>query len=262
MTGNGDRPAERPPLPDHYEILQVSREAHPMMITRAFRLLAAFYHPDNRQTGDEDAFIRVVAAHRVLSDPVRRAAYDREKFGAPTATFTGVVPPGIDVAAIADREPTDERQLRRLILDALYHVRRSRPYKPALPALAVAELFGRSMEEIQFSLWYLRGKKWIEMPDGSDIAITVAGVDAVEASEAEPAREAPHEPIALPAPRRTLDDPARHVTDDPASQESSEAARDRPVAFRDGSSLAGPDGSRDPDRLAGDQAMERGIELA
>ena len=28
--------------PDYYEILQVSRRAHPMIITRAFRLLAAF----------------------------------------------------------------------------------------------------------------------------------------------------------------------------------------------------------------------------
>jgi hypothetical protein len=194
-------------LPDYYEILQVSRRAHPMVITRAFRLLAAFYHPDNRETGDQEVFRAVLEAHGVLSDPVRRASYDRVKFAIRSDGPGGsaVVPDGF-----ADRQPRDERELRRFILEALYHVRRSRPYKPLMPALAIAELFERSMEEIQFSLWYLRGKKWIEMPDGSDVAITVAGVDEVEADgvAAERLGAAPARMIPLPAPGLTLRDPA------------------------------------------------------
>jgi DnaJ domain len=194
-------------LPDYYEILQVSRRAHPMVITRAFRLLAAFYHPDNRETGDQEVFRDVLAAHSVLSDPVRRASYDRGKF-AIRSDGTGGHPPAVE--AVGDRQPRDERQLRSFILEALYHVRRSRPYKPLMPALAIAELFGRSMEEIQFSLWYLRGKKWIEMPDGSDISITVAGVDEVEANgvETERVTSAQGRLIPLPAPAHLLDDPA------------------------------------------------------
>lgn len=207
-------------LPDYYDVLQVSRRAHPMIITRAFRLLVAFYHPDNKVTGNQEVFREVLEAHGVLSDPVRRTAYDRMKF----ATLSGGTighPPAVD--AVGDRQPRDERELRRLILEALYHVRRSRPYKPALPALAIAELFGRSMEEIQFSLWYLRGKKWIEMPDGSDIAITVAGVDEVEANGAEldPAASVQGRGMmSLPAPGHALPDPpGRDGGTDPIPQD-------------------------------------------
>ena len=58
---------------DLYEVLQVSPRAHPIIITKAFRLLAALYHPDNTQTGDVAAFKQVVEGYRVLSDPLRRA---------------------------------------------------------------------------------------------------------------------------------------------------------------------------------------------
>ncbi len=66
---------------DFYEVLQVSPRAHPLIITKAFRLLAALYHPDNKQTGDGQTFKQIVEAYRVLSDPLRRSAYDRETFG-------------------------------------------------------------------------------------------------------------------------------------------------------------------------------------
>lgn len=180
-TACGDCDPMPTDLPDYYETLQVSNRAHPMMITRAFRLLVAFYHPDNKDTGNQEIFREVLQAYRVLSDPVRRAAYDREKF-AMRDSAAGDPP----TAGGLDYQPADERELRRLILEALYHVRRTQPYKPMLPIVAVAELFGRSMEEMQFSLWYLRGKKWVEMPDGSEIAITIAGVDEVEAAGIEP----------------------------------------------------------------------------
>lgn len=194
-------------VPDYYEILQVSRRAHPMIVTRAFRLLAAFYHPDNKETGDQEVFRQVLQAHTVLSDPVRRASYDRVKFA---IRSDGAGGHALGVDGVGDRQPRDERELRGFILEALYHVRRSRPYKPVMPALAIAELFGRSMEEIQFSLWYLRGKKWIEMPDGSDLAITVAGVDAVEASDVErpEVKPPPARMIPLPVSTPTLAVPA------------------------------------------------------
>src|SRR5262250_2860014 len=70
---------------DAYEILQLSSKAHPVMVTRAFRILAAMYHPDNEHTGDRAAFEQVVEAYRLLSDPVRRAAYDRERIAPPQA---------------------------------------------------------------------------------------------------------------------------------------------------------------------------------
>ena len=164
---------------DFYEVLQVSPRAHPIIINKAFRLLAALYHPDNKQTGDEEAFKQVAAAYRTLSDPLNRAAYDREKFG-----FSGGN--GSSLGVDADPPPSsqrhckDERELRQLILRALYDVRRGRPYKPNLSLMVLSEMFGCPIEDLQCTLWYLRGKRFIEMVEDSDLAITVDGVDHLE----------------------------------------------------------------------------------
>ncbi|HVE41211.1 MAG TPA: J domain-containing protein [Planctomycetota bacterium] len=64
---------------DHYADLGVSRDATSDEIGRAFRRLAAKYHPD-RNPGDkqaEEQFKRIAEAYNVLSDPKSRAAYDR-----------------------------------------------------------------------------------------------------------------------------------------------------------------------------------------
>lgn len=63
---------------DYYEILGVSRTASAEEIKRAFRRLAMQYHPDrNRDHGAEAKFKEVNEAYEVLSDPDKRAAYDR-----------------------------------------------------------------------------------------------------------------------------------------------------------------------------------------
>lgn len=162
-----------------YDVLQVSPRAHPLILTKAFRLLAALYHPDNSQTGNAEGFKQVVEAYRVLSDPLRRSLYDRDTFGAmdaptgaPGGTDDPVLPPPCRCA--------DERELRELILRTLYDVRRSRPYQPGLSLLVLAELFGCAIEDLQFPLWYLRGKRWVETSDDSEVVITVAGVDQLE----------------------------------------------------------------------------------
>jgi curved DNA-binding protein len=179
-----------PSAPSHYDVLQVSRIAQPMIITKAYRLLAAFYHPDNKETGDREAFHDVVAAYRVLCDPVRRAAYDRETFdAAPLPAGNGGAPDG----EFSERRTEDERDLRRQLLQALYNTRRTEPHRPSLPLMVIPELFGCSIDEAQFTLWYLRGKKFIEMTDDG-MAITVAGVDYVEGQEPGPTPETAGDP--------------------------------------------------------------------
>ncbi|MGZ3625025.1 MAG: molecular chaperone DnaJ, partial [Ktedonobacteraceae bacterium] len=56
----------------------VSRSASDDELKRAFRRLAKQYHPDaNKEQGAEARFIEVNEAYEVLSDPQKRAAYDR-----------------------------------------------------------------------------------------------------------------------------------------------------------------------------------------
>src|ERR1700733_502356 len=45
--------------PDHYQPLQVSRQADTDTIRRIFHILAQRYHPDNRETGNQEKFRQV-----------------------------------------------------------------------------------------------------------------------------------------------------------------------------------------------------------
>lgn len=63
---------------DLYGILGVARDASQDEIKRAFRRLAMEYHPDRNKSEDaEQRFKQINAAYEVLSDPEKRARYDR-----------------------------------------------------------------------------------------------------------------------------------------------------------------------------------------
>src|SRR5712672_1520164 len=64
---------------DYYEVLSVSRDASDSELKTAYRKLAMQYHPD-RNPGDaasEEKFKECSEAYSVLTDPEKRAAYDR-----------------------------------------------------------------------------------------------------------------------------------------------------------------------------------------
>uniref|UniRef100_K3WHQ5 J domain-containing protein n=1 Tax=Globisporangium ultimum (strain ATCC 200006 / CBS 805.95 / DAOM BR144) TaxID=431595 RepID=K3WHQ5_GLOUD len=72
---------------NHYEVLAVPQVADDNEIKKAYRKLALKLHPDkNSAPGAEDAFKAVGKAFTVLSDPDKRAHYDRYGDRAPEAT--------------------------------------------------------------------------------------------------------------------------------------------------------------------------------
>jgi molecular chaperone DnaJ len=65
-----------PAAPSHYQQLGVSADADLATLRQAYRRTALECHPD-RANGDAGRMAAVNAAWAVLSDPARRAAYDR-----------------------------------------------------------------------------------------------------------------------------------------------------------------------------------------
>lgn len=77
---------------DYYSILGISRNATQEEIKRAYRRLAMQYHPDKNPNNKEaeERFKEISEAYEVLSDPQKRAIYDREGyFGLKSSGYKG-----------------------------------------------------------------------------------------------------------------------------------------------------------------------------
>ena len=67
---------------DYYQVLGVAPDADEKAIKSAYRRLARKYHPDvSKESDAEEKFKAANEAHEVLSDPAKRAEYDRIRAG-------------------------------------------------------------------------------------------------------------------------------------------------------------------------------------
>jgi curved DNA-binding protein CbpA len=164
-----------PPDTDYYETLQISPNAELDTVQRIYRLLAQRFHPDNQATGNAERFRQITEAYQVLSDPEQRARYDavrpeRERERSRL----------LSEAVRAETTVQAEQFLRLTLLEILYARRRMEPRSPGVYDMDLEELVGRPREHLEFTLWYLTQKGFVERPEGSRIVITASGVDYLE----------------------------------------------------------------------------------
>lgn len=161
------------PFVDLYEMLQLSPNASGETIERVYRLLAKRYHPDNQDTGNAQKFSEVHNAYDVLSDATRRAAYDVSY-----EQFRGETWRVFDQGAATDDRDNDQR-LFQAILSLLYAARRRDPHQGGMGAVTLEKTLGCPREHLEFPIWYLKARGWVETLDNGQFAITVEGIDKV-----------------------------------------------------------------------------------
>jgi len=156
---------------DYYATLQLNPNADEDTIQRVFRLLAKRYHPDNPETGDVDRFNRLLRAYEVLSHAAERARYDARYFANRSAEWK-----------IFDRDTRGSEEDKRIfqaVLSMLYLARRHNARHPGLGIIQIEKMLGCPSDYIEFHIWYLKEKQWIERTENGQFAITVAGVEKV-----------------------------------------------------------------------------------
>lgn len=167
------RPMGKENFIDYYEILQVSPGADREIIERAFRLLAKRYHPDNQHTGDASKFKILVEAYRALSDSEKRATYDNN------TKATDVHQNNIPFNTPLNRDPEAERRINQAILFIFYLARKRDAMKPGIGIVELEKLAALPEKELDFHIWYLKEKGWIQRLETGEFAITASGVDEV-----------------------------------------------------------------------------------
>ena len=162
---------------DYYDLLQVSPSAEPETINRVFRMLAQKFHPDNQQTGDEARFRTILEAYSVLNDPEKRAQYDVH-YSEQRHERWRLVTAGEEIEGDFDTELVT----RLTVMEALYTKRRLQPHDAGINLVDLERMIGRPREHLEFTLWFLIQKRFITRDDHSMMALTVDGVEYLEAS--------------------------------------------------------------------------------
>ncbi len=159
---------------DYYELLQLSPNADAETMEHTFRYFAKKFHPDNAESADTDRFRLIVEAHRTLSDPETRAGYDA-KYQDYWNRKWKIASEASHSSAFSDDQITRER-----LLSLLYVQRRRYMNSPGIGGHEMARLLCTPPELVEFHLWYLKAKGWVERLETGLLAITAAGVDQVE----------------------------------------------------------------------------------
>lgn len=219
---------------DFYEFLMVSPDADKPMIEWAVRLLATRFGKKNGEYVDEAKYNLVRLAFRTLSDPGKRAAFDklraqREAAGgtqgpkgkAAKSEAEDESAPPTDPGMAALRRTPDEikipnrstaedtrtqKRLRQGIVAALYDILVHRPRNPELGRAEIARVTGVLNDDLEFPVWYLREKDILRTTPAGLYTLTAKGVEWAENGGVE------HLQIETPAAKAAPTEPGQEQT--------------------------------------------------
>lgn len=156
---------------DYYEVLQLSPNATADTVERVYRILAKRYHPDNQETGSASQFAELHKAFELLSNPVTRAAYDVTYDENRALTWK------IFQQEDAGDARADDRRLFHGLLSVLYIARRRDPQNGGLGVVTLERMLGCPRQHLEFPIWYLKQRGWIERLESGYLAISANGID-------------------------------------------------------------------------------------
>jgi hypothetical protein len=161
---------------DHYIVLGVDPHADSETIQAAYSNLAQKFHPATPLTGNKEKFDQVNQAFEVLADPALRLEFDKVKgvdqeVGGPKFS-------GVEFFDVLGKSAI----LRATVLCLLYDRMRIKSFKPSLSMRHLEGVLHVRGEELNFALWYLKKRQLVINDDKSALAITVEGMDFLEAN--------------------------------------------------------------------------------
>lgn len=224
---------------DYYEFLMVSPAADRAMIEWAVRLMLTRYGKTTGEHADPAKYELVKEAYRTLADPKRRELYDslrKDQLGpAPAPQDLAPAAQAVVPVKAKDQKATAgavkvqqtatlddvrlQKKLREGVMSALYDIVVTRPRNPELGRAEIARAMGARIDEIEFTIWFLRENGLLRTTNQGLYGITAKGVEWVENGGVPHLSEQAHEsPDRRPAssetngaPRPALAGPRRVV---------------------------------------------------
>ena len=121
-----------------------------------------------------DKFELLTRAYKTVSNPEKRAAYDANYEEVKNNQWKAIAK-----ASSSEGFGTDA-QIRRIILSILYISRRENPSKSGVGNWQLEKLMEYPEKTLEFHIWYLKEKRWIERSETGGFEITANGVDEIE----------------------------------------------------------------------------------
>jgi len=153
--------------PDYHQLIRAGVEGDSEQVDRLYRALAFRYHPDNRETGNSEVFLRIRDVYRIVS--ISQTLKPEAQIAKPSQDFSwreglrGMKDDCVSVLGVLCRRRMDDYR------------------NAAVSQNELESLTRMTADQLGFILWYLGEKGAVTMSAGSsDYAISATGVEMLE----------------------------------------------------------------------------------